>query len=101
MFSVKLSTKLFFTNFPNPSVVFKNTFPVNPSVIIASIFPENASLPSTFPIKFIPNSSERSFYNLYDSLTNSLPFVSSVPIFKSPILGFSIPNVFLKYIVDI
>ena len=64
IFPVKLSISDLLTNLPNPSVVFKNTFPVNPSVIIASIFPENASLPSTFPTKFIPNSSDFSFNKL-------------------------------------
>ena len=64
MFFVKLSFKFVFTNFPIPSAVFKNTFPVNPSVIIASILPEKASLPSTFPTKFISNSSAFSFNKL-------------------------------------
>ena len=41
------------------------------------------------------------FKILYVSFTKSLPFVSSVPIFKRPIFGFSIPKVFLIYIVDI
>ena len=45
------------------SIYLKNTFPVKPSVTIASIFPEKASLPSTFPTKFIPNSSDFSFNN--------------------------------------
>ena len=62
---VKLSANVFLTNFPRPSVVFKNTFPVNPSVTIASTLPENASLPSTFPIKLILSSSDFSFNNLY------------------------------------
>ena len=50
---------------PNPSVVFKNTFPVNPSVTTASISPEKQSLPSTLPTKLIPNSSDCSFKILY------------------------------------
>jgi len=60
----KLSFNDFFTNFPNPSVVFKNTLPVNPSVTIASIFPEKASLPSTFPTKLISSSFDFSFNSL-------------------------------------
>ena len=63
-FFVKLSVKVLFTNFPNPSVVFKNTFPVNPSVTMASIFPENASLPSTFPTKLMFSSFDFSFNRL-------------------------------------
>ena len=100
-FLFKLSVKFLFTNFPNPSVVFKKTFPVNPSVITASTSPAKQSLPSIFPIKLTPYSSACSFNKLYVSLTKSLPFVSSVPIFKRPTFGFSIPNVFFKYIVDI
>ena len=38
---------------------------------------------------------------LYDSLVNSFPFVSSVPMFIRPILGLSIPRVLLIYILDI
>ena len=63
IFCVKLSDNVFLTNLPSPSVVFKNTFPVNPSVTIASISPEKASLPSTFPTKFISNSFDFSFNN--------------------------------------
>ena len=79
---------------PSPSVVFKKIFPVKPSVTTALTLPEKASLPSIFPIKFIPSSGDFSFNNSYDDFVNSFPFFSSVPIFKSPIAGFSIPNVF-------
>lgn len=92
----KLSVNDVFTNFPKPSVVFKNILPVKPSVTTASTLPEKASLPSILPIKFIPNSSDFSFNNSYDNLVNSLPFVSSVPIFNKPMAGFSIPKVFLN-----
>ena len=64
IFFFKLSDNERFTNFPNPSTVFKNIFPVNPSVTTASISPEKASLPSTFPIKFIPYYSDFSFKSL-------------------------------------
>ena len=69
----KLSDNETFTNLPSPSVVFKKIFPVKPSVTTALTLPEKASLPSIFPIKFIPSSGDFSLIPHFLQTLQSIP----------------------------